>query len=90
MAGAIMRSVAISIFNSYCTPPLSQYMSQNGMTRDMIYSPSGITKLSDPDQALVSAFLGGRFNRQVFVLSAFAAAHISASLLLCRKEQIRV
>lgn len=90
MGGAIVLSIVTSVFNSYCTPQLSQYMSQSGMTRDMIYSPCGIATLSDPDQAAVKAILAGGFNRQMIVLSAFAAAQVPSSFLLWRKEQIRV
>ncbi|KAH7385161.1 major facilitator superfamily domain-containing protein [Phaeosphaeria sp. MPI-PUGE-AT-0046c] len=90
MGGAIVLSIVTSVFNSYCTPLLSQHMSHYGLTRDLIYSPRVVATLSDADQASVKAILAAGFNRQMIVLSVFAAAQIPSSLLLWRKEQIRV
>jgi hypothetical protein len=90
MGGAIVLSIATSVFNSYSTPRLMDYMSRYDITRDMIYSTYGIAKLNEADQVAVKAVLTEGFNRQMIVLSAFAAAQIPTSILLWRREPIRV
>lgn len=85
-----MLAIATSVFNSYCTPQLTEYMARYDITRDMIYSAKGINVLNDVDQGAVRGILARGFNRQMIVLSAFAAAQIPATLLLWRKKPIRV
>lgn len=89
MGGAIVLAIATSVFNSYCTPQLAEYMSRYNITRDAIYSAPGLALLSDKDQEMVKLILAQGFNRQMIVLSAFAAAQIPTSFLLWRKEPIR-
>lgn len=90
MGGAIVLAIATSVFNSYCTPQLAGYLSQYDITRHAIYSTQGLVKLSTADHKKVRLILAQGFNRQMIVLSAFATAQIPTSLLLWRKEPIRV
>jgi|TARA_R110002003_G_scaffold79_7_gene7071 hypothetical protein len=90
MGGAIVLAIATSVFNSYTNPQLAEYLSRYSITRDVIYSTQGLARLSIPDQETVRTILARGFNRQMIVLSAFAAAQIPTSFLLWRKEHIRV
>jgi hypothetical protein len=90
MGGAIVLAIATSVFNSYCAPQLAEYMMRYNIKRDVIYSAQGLTTLSKLDQVAVKLVLARGFNRQMIVLCVFAAAQIPTSLLLWRKEQIRV
>ena len=90
MGGAIVLAIATSIFNSYTTPLLSEYLTRYSLTRDATYSTQGLKTLVEADQGAVRMILARGFNRQMFVLSAFAAAQIPTSLLLWRKDHVRV
>lgn len=90
MDGAIVLAIATSVFNSYTTPLLSDYLFRYSITRDMIYSTQGLVKLSGPDREAVRAILARGFNRPMIVLSAFATAQIPTSFLLWRKKHIKV
>lgn len=89
MGGVIVLAIATSVFNSYCTPQLTGYMARYDVTKDVIFSAKGINVLSNMDQGAVRVILARGFNRQMIVLSAFAAAQIPATLLLWRKKPIR-
>lgn len=90
MGGAIVLAIATSVFNSYSTSQLADYMSRYSITRDAIYSSQGIASLSEIDRQAVKTILARAFNRQMVVLTAFAAAQIPTSFLLWRKQQIKV
>jgi uncharacterized membrane protein YfcA len=90
MGGAIVLAIATSVFNSYTSPRLVEYLFRYGMTTNSIYSAQGLAKLNAVDKEEVRTILAMGFNRQMIVLSAFAAAQIPAAALLWRKKQIVV
>jgi hypothetical protein len=90
MGGAIVLAIATSVFNSYTSPRLVEYLSRYGMTTNAIYSAQSLAKFSVADRDEVRSILAIGFNRQMIVLSAFAAAQIPTAALLWRKKQIVV
>jgi len=90
MGGAIVLAIATSVFNSYTSPRLGDYLSRYDMTRNSVYSAQGLAKFGAVDREEVRAILATGFNRQMIVLTAFAAAQIPTAALLWRKKSIVV
>jgi hypothetical protein len=90
MGGAIVLAIATAVFNDYTNSRLAEYLMKYGLTRDALVSVQGMAVVSAVDQEIIRMTLAEGFNRQMIVLTAFAAAQIPTSLLLWRKEQIRV
>jgi hypothetical protein len=90
MGGAIVLAIVTSVFNSYTSPRLVEYLSRYDMTSNAIYSAESFAKLSVPDRDGVRSILETGFNRQMIVLSVFGAAQIPVAALLWRKKQIVV
>jgi hypothetical protein len=90
MGGAIVLAIATSVFNSYTSPRLVEYLSRYDMTTDAVYSAQSLARLSAVDRDEVRSILAMGFNRQMIVLSCFAAAQIPTAALVWRGKQIVV
>jgi hypothetical protein len=88
MGGAIVLAIATSVFNSYTSPRLAEYLSQYEMIANAVYLAQSLARLSAVDRDEVRTILAMGFNRQMIVLSAFAASQIPTTALLWREKQI--
>jgi hypothetical protein len=90
MGGAIVLAIATSVFNSSTSPRLMEYLSRYSMTTNAVYSAQSLAILSAIDRGEVRSILALGFNRQMVVLSTFAAAQIPTAAFLWRRKKIVV
>jgi hypothetical protein len=89
MGGAIILSIATSVFNTYVRPELSARLDPTASESVLV---SGTLLDSLPPQVAtdVRGVLAEGFNRQMIVLCVCSALQIPASLLMWQKKQLTV
>lgn len=90
MGGVITLAIATSVFNTYTQPRLLGYVSSTHPSLESVYSPQGLAGFAPAERVAIRTILAEGYNLQMYVLCAFGAAQIPASLLLWRKKQLRV
>jgi hypothetical protein len=84
MGGAIVLSIATSVFNSYTRPRLQKLLG----TPDFEPNHSSSHK-SVPDEDVRNVFAQG-YDLQMAILAAFAGAQVLAVLLMWKGKQIKI
>jgi hypothetical protein len=90
MGGAIALAIATSVFNSSTSPRLAGFVDSVHFAGQSLPSVQSLAQFSTEQQTSIKGILAHGYNRQMYVLCAFAAAQIPSALLLWRDKQIMV
>jgi hypothetical protein len=88
MGGAIVLSIATSVFNSRTRSEISEVLQASGVPFRSVESVQSLASLDILDQQRIIAIMARGYNLQMYVLCAFAALQIPTALLMWRKKQI--
>lgn len=89
MGGAIVLAIATSVFNGYIRSPVQDLLGDSG-SGSLVNLGASLAAVPVPIQEQIRLILAEGYNRQMLVLCAAGVAQIPATLLLWRKEQIKV
>lgn len=89
MGGAIVLAIATSVFNGYTRAPVQDLLGTSG-SGSLVNLGESLAAVPAPIQEQIRLILAEGYNHQMLVLCAAGAAQIPATLLLWRKEQIKV
>lgn len=84
MGGAIILSIATSVFNGYTRPRLAKIIGSSE------FESRGYASIPSQFHDEVRGILAHGYNLQMIVLCAFAAAQIPATLLMWQRKQVIV
>ena len=84
MGGAIVLSIATSVFNSYTRPRLQSLLGTPDLEPNHSSSYDAV-----PDEAVRSIFAQG-YNLQMVILAAFSGAQVLAVLLMWKRKHIKI
>lgn len=90
MGGAIVLSIATSVFNSYTKPRIAELLGASGAAVVYGQSVQSIANLGPLEQQRMRLTLARGYNLQMWVMCAFAALQVPTALLLWRRKPILV
>ncbi|KAF2653158.1 MFS general substrate transporter, partial [Lophiostoma macrostomum CBS 122681] len=90
MGGAIVLSVATSVFNGYTRPLVANFLRSINALADAIVSLQTLSKFSEQEQVTMRMILARGYSIQMYILCAFATAQLPAAWLLWRRRQVLV
>lgn len=90
MGGAIVLSIATSVFNGYTRSRISDILHAAGAPVNSLESFEYLASLDSVEREHIIVIMARGYNLQMYVLCAFASMQIPAALLLWRKKQIYV
>jgi hypothetical protein len=82
MGGAVTLAISTSVFNTYTEPRLHAYVLSTHPSLESVYSLEGLAAFAPTEQLAIHDILAKGYNLQMYVLCAFGAAQIPATLLL--------